>query len=234
MSNQNKYEVPESETKDKIHAVTRSGLGAIPFAGTAAVELLNMVVMPSLEKRRHEWMNEIGEGLRNLEDQMGVVLEELHENDSFIDAALEASTLAIRNSEQEKIEALRNAVLNTALPHPPEKSLQIMFFSWIDTFTVWHIKLLSLFQNPEAWLQANNKSLGGLSMGAMSQLIHTAYPELQTKSEFYTQVWKDLYLRGLVNTDGLNTMMTLNGIVSKRTTNIGDQFLRFIHNPIEN
>jgi len=70
--------------------------------------------------------------------------------------------------------------------------------------------------------------------GAMSQLIETAYPELHTKSEFYKQVWKDLYLRGLVNTDGLNTMMTLDGIVSKRTTNLGDQFLKFIHDPIEN
>lgn len=234
MSDQKKYEVPVSEATDVAHAVTRSGLGAIPFAGTAAVELLNMVVTPSLEKRRSKWMNEVGEGLRNLEDQMGVVLEELHENDSFIDAALEASSLAIRNSETEKIEALRNAVLNVALPNPPEKSLQIMFFSFIDTFTVWHIKLLSLFQNPQDWLQKNNKNLGGLTMGAMSQLINIAYPELQTKSDFYTQVWKDLYLRGLVNTDGLNTIMTLNGIVSKRTTSIGDQFLKFIHDPIEN
>ncbi|KFL35171.1 MULTISPECIES: hypothetical protein [unclassified Sulfurospirillum] len=234
MADQNKYEVPSTKAADIAHLVTRSGLGAIPFAGAAAIELLNIVVTPSLEKRRNDWMEEVGEGLRNLEEQMGVVLEELHDNDSFIDAALEATTLAIRNSEQEKIEALKNAVLNTALPNPVEKSLQVMFFSWIDTFTVWHIKLLTLFHNPKGWLQENNKNLGGLMTGAMSQLIETAYPELHTKSEFYKQVWKDLYLRGLVNTDGLNTMMTLDGIVSKRTTNLGDQFLKFIHDPIEN
>jgi len=149
MADQNKYEVPSTKAADIAHLVTRSGLGAIPFAGAAAIELLNIVVTPSLEKRRNDWMEEVGEGLRNLEEQMGVVLEELHDNDSFIDAALEATTLAIRNSEQEKIEALKNAVLNTALPNPVEKSLQVMFFSWIDTFTVWHIKLLTLFHNPK-------------------------------------------------------------------------------------
>ena len=101
-----KYEVPSAKAGDIAHAVTRSGLGAIPFAGTAAIELLNMVVTPSLEKRRNDWMKEVGEGLRNLEEKMGVVLEELHQNDAFIDAALEASTLAIKIVKKKKLKLL--------------------------------------------------------------------------------------------------------------------------------
>ncbi len=233
MAANEKYDAPEAGKGDAAHAIARSGLGVIPFAGTAATELLNAVVAPPLERRRQAWMEEVGNGLRDLENKMGVVLESLQENETFIDTALEASQLAIRNSEIEKIDALRNAVLNSALPNPPEKALQDMFFSFIDMFSVWHLKLLTLFQNPTNWLENNEKNMGNLTMGAMAHLIEIAYPELNGRRELYDQIWRDLYLRGLVNTDGLHTMMTGNGIVAKRTTNIGDSFLDFIKYPIE-
>ena len=234
MSEDEKYDVPEASKGDVAHAIARSGLGAIPYAGATATELLNAVITPPLERRRQAWMEKVGNGLRELEDKMGVVLEQLQENETFIDAALEASQLAIRNSEVEKINALRNAVLNSALPNPPEKSLQDMFFSFIDMFSVWHLKLLTLFQNPPAWLESNGKNMGNTYMGAMSHLIEEAYPELNGRRDLYDQIWKDLYLRGLVSTEGIHTTMTSSGIVAKRTTNIGDAFLSFIKNPIKN
>ncbi len=70
-----KYSPPEPSTGDAAHAVARSGLGAIPIAGTAAVELLNALVTPPLERRRREWMERIGEGLRRLEDERNANLE---------------------------------------------------------------------------------------------------------------------------------------------------------------
>ncbi len=234
MAEDKKYEVPKKSKGDVAHAITRSGLGAIPYAGAAATELLNAVITPPLERRRQLWMEEIGNGLRELEEKMGVVLEQLQENDGFIDAALVASQLAIRNSEEEKINALRNAVLNSALPNPPDKSLQDMFFSFIDMFSVWHLKLLILFQNPPEWLENNKKDVGNISMGAMSHLIEVAYPELNGRRDLYDQIWKDLYLRGLVSTEGLHGMMTGGGVVAKRTTNIGDAFISFIKSPIQN
>ena len=62
--------------------------------------------------------------------------------------------MATRNHEQEKIDALRNAVLNSALPHPPDDSLQQTFLAWVDRFTVWHLHSLSLFDDPKAWFAA--------------------------------------------------------------------------------
>lgn len=232
MNEKQKYKPPKTSVVDAVHAVARAGLGAIPVAGAAASELLTAIVTPPLEKRRSEWMEEIGEALRTLEEKMGVVLESLQEKDQFIDVAVEATQIAIRTSTKEKREALKNAILNSALPNPPEESLQKMFLSFIDTLTVWHLKLLDLFNDPPAYIRRQNLRFGNISMGAMSHLVENAFPELRERRDLYDLIWKDLYSRGLVNTDGLHTMMTGSGILAKRTTEIGKLFLDYIKNPI--
>ena len=233
MNDKKKYDPPKSGGGDGALAVARAGLGAIPIAGSASIELLTTIVTPPLEKRRNKWMQEVGEALRQLEENMGVVLESLSENDQFIDIAIEATQIAIKTSVQEKREALKNAILNVALPNPPEESLQNLFLSLIDTLTVWHLKLLELFNDPPEYIQKHRLQSGNISMGAMSHLVENVFPELKGRRDLYDLIWKDLYSRALVTTDGLHTMMTGSGIVTKRTTKIGILFLEFIKNPIE-
>lgn len=156
-----------------------------------------------------------------------------NENDQFIDIALEATQIALRTSTREKREALKNAILNVALPNPPEESLQNLFISLIDTLTVWHLKLLELFNDPQDYIQKHKLQSGNISMGAMSHLVENVFPELRGRRDLYDLIWKDLYSRALVTTDGLHTMMTGGGIVAKRTTQIGILFLEFIKSPIE-
>lgn len=64
------------------------------------------------------------------------------------DVTLQASVIALRTSQKEKLEALKNAILNIANGQNVDESLQIMFLSFIERFTVWHIRLLELFQIP--------------------------------------------------------------------------------------
>ena len=233
MSEGKKYEVPKSCGGDTAHALTKAGLGSIPIVGAAAAELLGLIVTPPLEKRRNEWMAEVGDALKQLEVKLGVAIESLQDNDQFIDAAIEATQMAIKTSNSEKKEVLKNALLNCALPNAPEESLQKMFLSFIDTLTVWHIKLLCLFDDPPRYIEKNKVQLGGISAGAMSHLLEAAFPELRGRRDLYDLIWKDLYSRGLVNTDGLHTMMTGSGIVAQRTTMIGKGFITFIQNPLE-
>ena len=232
MNEKEKYTPPEKSAGDVVHAVARAGLGTIPVVGAAATELLTVIITPPLEKRRSEWMAEIGDALRKLEEQMGVVLESLQTNDQFVDVAVAASQIALRTSNKEKREALKNAILNSALPNAPEESLQKMFLSFIDTLTVWHLKLLDLFNDPPTYIQKHNLRFG-VSMGVMSHLIESAFPELKGKRDLYDLIWKDLFSRALVTTDGLHTMMTGSGIVAKRTTEIGRLFLDYIKDPMD-
>jgi len=234
MENEKKYKSPSVKPGDAGYAVVKAGISSLPIVGALASELLGLIVTPPLEKRRSEWMESIGNGLLELEQKMNIVLEDLQNYDKFIDAAMDATQIALRTSEKEKLEALRNALLNSALPNSPDESIRKMFFSFIDTFGVFHIKILELFQNPRKWFPKHGIQYPDIIMsGALSHLIEKAFPTLRNNREFYDQIWKDLYLRGLVSTDGLHTMMTASGVEAKRTTGIGDAFLNFISSPLE-
>jgi hypothetical protein len=56
---------------------------------------------------------------------------------------MHATQAAIRNHQKEKLEALRNAVLNSAEKNALDEDIKLMFVSLIDTFTPWHLRILS-------------------------------------------------------------------------------------------
>ncbi|NMW23312.1 hypothetical protein HFP05_02535 [Rhodanobacter denitrificans] len=213
---------PKSSKGDVAHAVVKAGLSAIPLVGGPAVELFQMLIQPPLERRRHEWMGIVGEKLQELEDR-GVDISKLQDNEEFITAAMHASQLAMRTHQKEKREALRNALMNIAVGHSPDEALQHMFFDWIDTMSSLHIQILKLFQAPPA--------PPGMMMGGLVSVLEHNMPSLRGSAHIYGQVWKDLYMRGLVNTDGLNVTMSGSGLAEKRTTQLGDAFLSFIAEP---
>jgi len=55
----------------------------------------------------------------------------------------------------------------------------------------------------------------------------------RTERDLCDLVWKDLYSKGLVNTDSLQVMMTGGGMITRRTTVFGRSFISFIRNPLE-
>ena len=143
-----------------------------------------------------------------------------------------ASQAAIRNSQKEKREALKNAVLNSALPNPPDESRQQMFVGLIETLTVWHFRILRFFADPARVFQEQGKQAPQYTLaGSLSQLLTTAYPELKNKRVLYDQIGKDSYNRGLLGTDGFRTIMSGSGVYEKRATEMGEQFLKFISEP---
>jgi len=215
-------ESPKATKSDTAHAIIKAGLSAIPAVGGPAVELFQHLIQPPLERRRAEWMATVGEKLQELESR-GINIEELGQKDEFISAVMHASQIALRTHQDEKREALRNAVFNVAAGQSPGEALEHMFFEWIDSLSVLHIQMLKLFQNPTP--------PPGISMGGLSSVLEYNMPQLRGHGHVYNQVWKELYSRGLVNTNGMNVTMSEEGLVAKRTTEIGDAFLRFVSEP---
>ena len=224
-------EKPAETMGDSIHTTARAVIATIPFFGGAALELFNVVLAQPIEIRKQKWMEEVSNALNELKQNIGLDFDKLKENEQFISTMLQASTLAIKNHQIEKLEALKNAVLNSALPNSPEESLQQMFLSCVDSFSVWHIKLLVLFHNPMNWFINNNKRFPDITAGGLSHILEAAYPELSTKREFYDLVWSELSSKNFTKTNSLHGTMTLNGLQSKRTSELGDVFLKFISKP---
>lgn len=217
-----RLEPPKASKGDAAHAIAKAGLSAIPVVGGPAVELFQYLIQPPLERRRTEWMASVGGKLQELEDR-GIDLAELGQKDEFISAVMHASQIALRTHQDEKREALRNAVFNVAAGQSPGEALEHMFFEWIDSLSVLHLQMLRLFQSPIA--------PPSMSMGGLSSVLEYNMPHLRGCGHIYNQVWKDLYSRGLVNTEGMNVTMTDQGLAAKRTSEIGDAFLRFVSEP---
>ena len=227
-------EKPKKSAGDVFHAIAKAGISAIPYAGAPAAELLALVVAPPLERRRDEWIESIGNGLIELAQKVeGFKFEDLSKNEAFITTVTHASQAAIRNHQKEKLEALRNAVLNAALPGAPEEDLQLMFLNFVDSFTPWHLVILKFFDNPTEWGIKHEITYPDWNMGSASAGLEHAFPDLRGKPETYDLFIKDLHSRGLFSTDSLHVTVTGNGILASRTTAMGKQFLTFISSPLQ-
>lgn len=218
---------------DYSYAVAKGGLGAIPIVGSVASELLGLLVTPPLEKRRQNWMTEVGEKLKELEENSKIDLSTLADNEQFIDTVLVATTLALKTSEEEKIKAFQNAILNTALGQASDKTKGQIFLNLLDTFTVWHIKILHFIDNPTKWFENAGQTPPSFMMGSLSSVLINAFPPLSGQQELLDVIWRDLHDNGFHNTGGLMTTMSGDGLLANRTTQLGQEFLNFISSPKE-
>ena len=228
---ENNYPPPKATKGDIAHSVVKAGLGAVPHVGSFLAEAFEQVITPPLTKRIQKWREDIGAAVTALETDFSIPLEKLQENDVFIDAVLEASQIAIRTSSQKKHEALRNIVLNAALLTSPDESLQKIFLSFIDTFTDWHLKFMEVLYAPKEYLAKHGRTLSAAMTGSISTLIYDAFPDLKGKDAFCELILSDLYSNKLIGIDKFHGNMTVDGVLTKRTTDIGDLFLNFIKEP---
>lgn len=216
---------PESE---KLHRSTRMALSFVPGVGGALVEVFNSVIESPLTKRRWETVVQIGEVINDLLERKVVTEEDLHENDAFISTVAEVCAISLRNHQQEKLEALKNAVRNSALPSCPADDYRQLFLNFVDVCTVTHIKLLQLFNDPRSWFGQREITVPNWSMGPLSMIVELAMPELKGHKDILDSIWKDLYQRGLVTTDGLNSGATGDGMLARRTSPLGVQLIAFL------
>ena len=132
--------------------------------------------------------------------------------------------IAIKTAEREKQVFLANAVKN-ALTCPFEESIIMMFFSIINKYTLWHLKILDFFQNPQKFEATR---IGNYCIGSPQDVLFDVYPELQDKKPYIKKIVKELYSDGLMNTESLDCTMTAQGMVASRVTEMGNDFIKFI------
>lgn len=224
--------LPRESAGDDLHRVVRAILSAAPLVGGAAVELLCRLLAPPIQKRRDAWLNNVGERIMKLEQNGRVNIDGLQKNDEFVSTIMQASQAAICNHQQEKLDALRNAVLNTALGQAPEDSKRETFVSFIDTISVWHIRLLALLSSPVEWFESHEQPVPDYRISSsLHGIVREAMPELAVQGDYLEFIVADLTQRKLVSGGGIMTVMSADGWKAKRTTDLGDEFLQFISEP---
>ena len=106
-----------------------------------------------------------------------------------------------------------------------------MFILCIDTFTVWHIKVLFLLSHPGNWFKEQKIGSPIIGMtGTLRSIIETAYPDLHAQRDFVEYICEDLFNKGFLK-DGRGVLergLSANTLMQKCTTNLGDQFINYI------
>lgn len=128
--------------EDKAHRVVRTMLSAMPGVGGPAVELFNTLLTPPLEKRKLKWMREVSNTINDLIDQGAVTLERLQANEEFISLLAHTSQIAIRNHDETKLGALKNATINSIEMDVQSESIRYIHVNLIDKYTPAHIIIL--------------------------------------------------------------------------------------------
>lgn len=203
---------------DTIEIAAKTALSVIPVGGALATSVYDTVKGNCLSKRQEKWKETLEERLSKLEN----TLEDIGNNEIFATTLIKATELAMRTSREEKMAYLANSVVNSLQPDIDEEKL-IVFLNLLDKYTVSHINIIYFFNNPKRF---DGISSSSYMMGSPTTPLFQIYPELN--NGLFNKIYADLYTDGMVNTESLNITMTGSGMVAKRTTPLGDEFLKFI------
>lgn len=229
MEPEKNLEPPQHSAGDTAHAVVRALLSPIP----GAVELFSRVVTPPLERRRDEWMDSVATGLMKLEEKVEeFTVNELTQNEAFISNVMQASQIAMRTHQKEKLAALQNAVLNSALPDPPDEDIQQVFLHLIDSFTPWHLRVLIFFDNPRPWDKNFVQNYARLQVATFERLLHVVFRQLAERPDLCRVIVRDLTTATLVEIESIDQMRSAHELYRSRTTAMGKLFLKFISSPL--
>jgi hypothetical protein len=218
---------------DILHAGLKTAISSVPIVGGFASELFGLYIASPSEKRKENILIMIDDRLRELEKKVtnfhSIMMER---NDNFVSITLQATQIAIRTHQQDKISVLINAITNSVIDTSVDESVQQMFLSFIDSFNEWHLRLILFLDNPKSCCESKGIKTD-IMMGSLSDILYHYYPELASKKDFTKQLITDLSYRGLLNSDSsiLNAMITGSGITASRTSDLGKQFISFIRSP---
>ncbi len=143
MSNSPANLTPSS--RDWLYALFKGGLSAIPGAGGLAAEFFSLIVKPPVLKKQDRLITEI---LAELEQLRGQYLSfdpnTLVDNEAFAAAVLTLMNTAMRTSDEEKLRAVKNAILNTAIAPDRDAHLRETLQYLVDRLTSAHLRTLLL------------------------------------------------------------------------------------------
>ena len=193
--------------KDLSHLATRVVLSAVPVVGGPATEIFSAIINPPLEKRRNEWIESVVDGLHQLEQRVNTLdVKALSDDRRFVTTLLHASRLAVQNHQHKKVQALRNAVLQSAICPNLRSSEELLFLTLVDRLTALHLQLLGFFASYDAYLESHHETVR--RCGSLSDAICTLENErLSTRRHllgddahavYARKAIRDLMLEGLL------------------------------------
>ncbi|EPM7999742.1 TPA: hypothetical protein ACGG8A_003573 [Vibrio cholerae] len=218
-------ELPQNkDLKDHAHSGVKAALNLIPFAGGALASVFETVFSAPIDKRKEEWLILLASTVEEICEKVEELTPEtLSENETFISAYLQASNLALRTHQAEKIAALNSAVKNTVLLEDLDETLKMIFIRFIDDMTPLHFRVLHFLSNPNEYINKLMTDESATVTGDLQDVWNELYTDVSTNDPLIDLVISDLYNLGLLTAKTFRDARL--GSVS---TPLGLQFIEFI------
>jgi hypothetical protein len=222
----------KSTGREIVERAAEAALGSVPLLGNALAVTFVTALGWRLQERREKWFTELAEAVEQLRGQVdGISVESLTDNDLFTDAVVTATRTVEHTHQAEKIEALRNAVLNSVSPGAPDADTQAIILNLIDRFTPSHLRLVTLWDDPPAWFASQGiPQPQAAFITKRTVTVEAGLPEMQGREDFYLLVASELSAAGML-TAQLGGPVQPPSLMSRLTTGWGRQFVRFISAP---
>jgi hypothetical protein len=221
--------------EERFLSPLKSAISAIPLVGGSIAESMADIVTLRTKQQFRTWYQIVFEELVDMRKHIDGLAADLNLlSDVFLQTLMYAAQIASRTYQEEKREALRNVVLNSALSTDIEADLQHMFLNFVDALTPSHLRVLATYANT-----AN----GELPAGHIERNIEIwrrLFPEigtdeLENRTGFYIQVFRDLQQRGLIRAPGNFSEVSASTLIadarSCSVTVMGRRFTEFITRP---
>jgi len=215
---------------DHSMSALKAALSLLP-AGSAVASLIDDYIPTSLEKRHTALLIQLHKDIEALEGKFD---KEVLTREYFITTFIEAFRNARATHDKEKIEAFRAIILNTLISQEPHEDEAAVMLSLTGRLSPLHIKLLKIFEEPSKALEHNPEAKArfeNISMGSLQTLTSALLPRYQP--DLVKTAVEDLINSGLLNISSFGGTMTKSGVVARRLSHFGQDYIEFITLPKE-
>jgi hypothetical protein len=175
-----KLKATDRNDSDIIYNGVKAATSFIPGLAPLTEYFLDTYIGLPATKRTRIFLDAVVEKLNELESKIESVN---FENPVFQTTFMQACQIAARTHKEQKLEALRNIVLNSAIPRDLDDDILAMFLNWVNIFTESHITTL--------------KHLHYIETYTLEQ-FQAHFPLLEKNRFVYNKLLADLADQGLI------------------------------------
>jgi hypothetical protein len=212
-----------------MQRVFRGAASGVPVVGGLLAELVDGVLEPITTRQLNDWLYDLAKSVKRLEETRDLAVEDL-KTPAFVEVAVRAARQAMIDSSTEKREALRNAVLNTALGRVPRTDTRQVLLRHVEELTVSHVTILRLIA--EKGKRSKLVRSSAEEAKPLSYYLAKVAPDLAAEETLAEFLCADLARRALVLDTAPPGRLLEHPVVLQDLTPLGDQFLAFIADPL--
>ncbi len=205
-------------------------LASVPI-GASFTSLLKEYIPDARFKRIDRFARQVAEDLKRLSDKIDA---DYITKDEFAYMFEQSFRGVAQSYQEEKIEAFRAILLNSAIRKDVIQEEKEFFLSLVNNLSVVHIRILKFLANPEAYISEQGINRDSIR-GGFRDIFRTLMPELETM--IVESAFGDLYQLGLIGTDKsiFHTIVSGSGLQlvgnGHRVKDLGRRFIEFCLSP---